>query len=203
MPSGKFNILTAHTAFITWLNKIKFKLFVILNQAECTHNREVFPSYGRRKRRAVSDEEAKSLVNATNADLTLSQEILVLDFNEELPTNMPKYSMPNNDPMDNSIGGGYGSDSKYGSGGYGRSPYGSDFNNNQFNNPGGFGPHHRPTYSEEYGPSVSCPTRNSVLVLSVVCAMLLLLYVASAVCFMAKSRPWRGSSMGHHKHIMQ
>lgn len=146
----------------------------------------------------MSDEETKSLVNATNADLTLSQEILVLDFNEELPANMPKYTMPN-DPMDNSIGGGYPND-KF-TGGYGRSPYG-DYNN--FNSAsGGYGPHHRPTYSEEYGPAVSCPTRNSVLVLSVVCAMLLLLYVASAVCFMAKSRPWRGSSMGHHKHIMQ
>ncbi|ODM98215.1 Cuticlin-1 [Orchesella cincta] len=167
--------------------------------AECTHNREAFPSYGRRKRRGVvNDEEAKSLVNATNADLTLSQEILVLDFNEELPSNMPKYSMPNE--MDNTIGGNAYPNDKF-TGGYGRSPYG-EYGNSYNSGNSGYGPH-RPTYSEEYGPSVSCPTRNSVLVLSVVCAMLLLLYVASAVCFMAKSRPWRGSSMGHHKHIMQ
>jgi len=95
------------------------------------------------------------------------------------------------------------------------STYNQNQNNNN-NNGGGRRPHNNHQHSqnrEGYGPSYerefspageSCPTRNSVLVLSVVCGMLLLMYIASAVCFMAKNRPWRGSSMGHghHKHII-
>jgi hypothetical protein len=136
--------------------------------------------------------------NATNADLTLSQEILVLDFNEELPSNMPKYSMPS-DSLDNNF-----MDSTYNpnlnsNNNGGRRPH----NNHQHSqNREGYGP----SYEREFGPaSESCPTRNSVLVLSVVCGMLILMYIASAVCFMAKNRPWRGTSVGghgHHKHII-
>jgi len=105
----------------------------------------------------------------------LSQEILVLDFNEELPSSFPKYSLPKEESVR-------------------RPDYGI----------GGVGPSREPFESNPDFEGNSCPTRNSVLVLSVVCAMMLLLYVASAVCFMAKSRPWRSSSLGpHHKHIMQ
>lgn len=128
--------------------------------------------------------------NATNADLTLSQEILVLDFNEELPSNIPKYSM-SADSLDSN---------------YIEPNPSSTYNSNQRrshhnHNREGYGP----SQEREFGSGESCPTRNSVLVLSVVCGMLLLLYIASAVCFMAKSRPWRGSPMGHghHKHIIQ
>jgi hypothetical protein len=135
--------------------------------AECTYGREKFDSYGRRKRRAADETSPNAnLVNATNADLTLSQEILVLDFNEEMPS-VPKYTMPSSDPYESYEGG----------------------------RASGFGP--------EFTPAASCPTRNSVLVLSVVCGLLLLMYIASAVCLMAKSRPWRQGMGPHHKHIMQ
>lgn len=158
-------------------------------QAECTYNREKFDSFGRRRRRSIDSDNANNAINATNADLTLSQEILVLDFNEELPSNVPKYSMPS-DPLDSNY----------------IEPNPAFNTNFQHRRPQPR--HHKeaygPSYEREYGES--CPTRNSVLVLSVVCGMLLLLYIASAVCFMAKNRPWRGSHMGHnghHKHIIQ
>jgi hypothetical protein len=169
-------------------------------QADCSYNREKFDSYGRRKRRAIEEDRQNAIggPNATNSDLTLSQEILVLDFNEELPSNVPKYSMPTDSLNANYI-----------------EPNPSFGNNNNFNhnnrrsqhsqNRESFGPSFGRDFGEAGGAGESCPTRNSVLVLSVVCGMLLLLYIASAVCFMAKSRPWRASSMGHshHKHIIQ
>jgi hypothetical protein len=168
--------------------------------ADCSYNREKFDSYGRRKRRAIEEDRQNAIggPNATNSDLTLSQEILVLDFNEELPSNVPKYSMPTDSLNANYI-----------------EPNPSFGNNNNFNhnnrrsqhsqNRESFGPSFGRDFGEAGGAGESCPTRNSVLVLSVVCGMLLLLYIASAVCFMAKSRPWRASSMGHshHKHIIQ
>jgi hypothetical protein len=157
--------------------------------ADCFHGREKFDSYGSRKRRSTKlDGNNANSVNSSNPDLTLSQEILVLDFNEELPREMPppKYSVPNSLPAYE-----LNNESNYMNGGSRRrGAAGSYAGPNPFDSSEGTG---------------TCPTRSSVLVLSVVCGLLLLLYVASLICFMAKSRPWRSSSMmgPPHKHMVQ
>ena len=129
-------------------------------------------------------------MNSSNPDLTLSQEILVLDFNEELPHDVPPphYSVPNSNSLPAYE---LNNESNYMNGGTRRRGSAGSY----------AGPN--PLESPE-GPG-TCPTKNSVLVLSVVCGLMLLLYVASLICFMAKSRPWRsGNMMGPpHKHIIQ
>jgi len=170
--------------------------------AECVYGREKFDSYGRRKRRTIDDSNHNASNSANSPDLTLSQEILVLDFNEELPRDLPpKYTIQDDtDQSKNNNNRRRGSSAP------------SSYSHHQKHRDNSYS---YETIDDEAG-GFNCPTRSSVLVLSVVCGLLLLMYVASVVCFMAKSRPWRNNhhrssassfigstSSSSHKHIMQ
>merc|ERR1719230_1306100 len=112
--------------------------------AVCTYGRENFESWGRKKR----DLSKRAVENSVDTAMSLSREIIVLDFGDEA-TNPYDFDKPTT-PAGGNL---------------------TDFKVDAVNWPG---------TSEEIFSSVTetdtCPTRTSVLALSVVCALLLVIY---------------------------
>jgi len=147
--------------------------------AVCTYGRENFESWGRKKRAIdVDDSRSKRAVENVIDDTTmsLSREIIVLDFGDEStnPYDFDQTTTPT--PPGGNL---------------------TDFKVDAVNWPG---------TSEEVFSSPSeenCPTRTSVLALSVVCALLLVIYICTMFYFCMrkvilqnqKERDCRGSTI--------
>lgn len=118
--------------------------------AVCVYGRENFESWGRKKR----DVSKRSVANEVGTGMSLSREIIVLDFGDEAT-----------------------------------SPYDFDRTTKR---PGGNNTDYKvdavdwPTTVEEVFATTaaeSCPTKTSVLVLSVICALLLIIYMCTMFYF--------------------
>merc|ERR1719510_945845 len=120
--------------------------------AVCTYGRENFESWGRKKR----DVSKRSVDNSVDTAMSLSREIIVLDFGDEA-TSPYDFDKPRGQPAGGNL---------------------TDFKVDAVNWPG---------TSEEIFSSVTeqdtCPTRTSVLALSVVCALLLVIYICTMFYF--------------------
>jgi len=119
--------------------------------AVCTYGRENFESWGRKKR----DVSKRSIETTLDTAMSLSREIIVLDFGDEA-TSPYDFDRPTSRPGGNL----------------------TDFKVDAVNWPG---------TSEEMFSSATevdtCPTRTSVLALSVVCALLLVIYICTMFYF--------------------
>jgi len=120
--------------------------------AVCTYGRENFESWGRKKR----DLSKRAVDNSADNAMSLSREIIVLDFGDEA-TNPYDFDKPTKSNPTGNL---------------------TDYKLDAVNWPG---------TSEEIFSSVTetdtCPTRTSVLALSVVCALLLVLYICTMFYF--------------------
>jgi len=119
--------------------------------AVCTYGRENFESWGRKKR----DVSKRAVDNSVDTAMSLSREIIVLDFGDET-TSPYDFDKPRG-PASGNL---------------------TDYKVDAVNWPG---------TSEQMFSSVTetdtCPTRTSVLALSVVCAMLLVIYICTMFYF--------------------
>merc|ERR1711953_141400 len=120
--------------------------------AVCTYGRENFESWGRKKR----DLSKRVVDNSVDTAMSLSREIIVLDFGDET-TSPYDFDKPKGPPAGGNL---------------------TDFKVDAVNWPG---------TSEEIFSSVTetdtCPTRTSVLALSVVCALLIVIYICTMFYF--------------------
>lgn len=124
--------------------------------AVCTYGRENFESWGRKKR-DLSGLTKRAVDNSADNAMSLSREIIVLDFGDE--ANNP-YDKPEQDER-------FTSGNK------------TDFKLDAVSWPG----RSEQVFSSEVTEADTCPTRTSVLALSVVCALLLVLYICTMFYF--------------------
>jgi len=120
--------------------------------AVCTYGRENFESWGRKKR----DLSKRAIDNGAETAMSLSREIIVLDFGDEKTNPYDDFDKPSAASSGNL----------------------TDYKLDAVNWPG---------TSEEIFADVTevdtCPTRTSVLALSVVCGLLLILYICTMFYF--------------------
>jgi len=120
--------------------------------AVCTYGRENFESWGRKKR----DLSKRAIDNGADTAMSLSREIIVLDFGDEKTNPYDDFDKPTAASSGNL----------------------TDYKLDAVNWPG---------TSEEIFADVTevdtCPTRTSVLALSVVCGLLLILYICTMFYF--------------------
>lgn len=134
-----------------------------IDQAVCEWGRESVESWGKRRRR--------SLANATEEkaeDMTLSQEILVLDFGDEKQSDFLKSdaSIDFNEAGNHHLA-------------YSRTCYMQQKKKRYFN---------FIIYFLDKTVTIvePCPTKASVLILGVTCALLVLIYISTIFCYYMK-----------------
>ncbi|XP_043243126.1 uncharacterized protein LOC122392384 isoform X3 [Amphibalanus amphitrite] len=137
--------------------------------AQCNNGRQQFQSWGRRKRSVLASTGDRSAGNSEDPEsMTLSQEILVLDLGDDAVKTSEKAAQPAADawPQDRR-----------------RANPAADGSTNAFGFP------------EEVELLEKCPTRSSVLALSVTCALLALVYICTVFGVLTKRWMARGNKV--------
>ncbi|XP_043210468.1 uncharacterized protein LOC122375257 isoform X1 [Amphibalanus amphitrite] len=137
--------------------------------AQCNNGRQQFQSWGRRKRSVLASTGDRSAGTSDDPEsMTLSQEILVLDLGDDAVKTSEKAAQPAADawPQDRR-----------------RANPAADGSTNAFGFP------------EEVELLEKCPTRSSVLALSVTCALLALVYICTVFGVLTKRWMARGNKV--------